>query len=120
MRVATRNYQGERGEAKITISLLPFFQQHGMNVTFKVVHRNQGLIQRKCQRFLRAIVPVVRQALTTGTIARRCSREANSGTTPPWGWCVAIWEATTFEMISSPERTTAAAVSSQELSMPRM
>src|SRR5437879_1611596 len=51
MCVAARNYQGEHGEAKITISLLPFFQQHCMNVAFKVVHRNQWLIQRKGQRF---------------------------------------------------------------------
>jgi hypothetical protein len=33
---------------------------------------------------------------------------------------VAICDATTFEIICSPERTTAAAVSSHELSMPRM
>src|SRR6185312_534405 len=58
--------------------------------------------------------------LTTGTIARKCSREASSGTTPPYGLCVAICEATTLEIICSPERTTAAAVSSQELSIPRM
>src|SRR5215472_15746258 len=57
---------------------------------------------------------------TTGTIARRCSREANSGTTPPYGWCVAICDETTFESSRSPERTTAAAVSSQEVSIPRM
>ncbi len=53
-------------------------------------------------------------------MARRCSREASSGTTPPYGWWVAICEATTLETTCSPERTTAAAVSSQELSMPRM
>src|SRR5438067_6544748 len=57
---------------------------------------------------------------TTGTMPRRCSREASSGTTPPYGWCVVNCEKTTLEAVCSPERTTAAAVSSQELSMPRM
>ena len=33
---------------------------------------------------------------------------------------MAICEATTFDIVSSPERTTAAAVSSHELSIPRM
>src|SRR2546423_14042008 len=51
---------------------------------------------------------------------RRCSREASSGTTPPYGWCVVNCEKTTLEAVCSPERTTAAAVSSLELSMPRM
>jgi hypothetical protein len=53
-------------------------------------------------------------------MALRCSRDANSGTTPPYGKCVAICENTTLERICSPERTTEAAVSSQELSIPRM
>src|SRR6476469_5957668 len=57
---------------------------------------------------------------TTGTIARRCSRDASSGTTPPYGWCVAICDDTTFESTRSPLPTTAAAVSSHELSIPRM
>src|SRR2546423_12975472 len=51
---------------------------------------------------------------------RRCSREASSGTTPPYGWRAVNCEKTTLEAVCSPERTTAAAVSSQELSMPRM
>ena len=38
-----------------------------------------------------------RAASTTGTMARRCSREASSGTTPPYGEWMAICEATTFE-----------------------
>src|SRR6185437_1180899 len=57
---------------------------------------------------------------TTGTMARRCSREASSGTTPPYGACVAIWEETTFDNTCAPSRTTAAEVSSHELSMPRI
>src|SRR4029077_9781498 len=57
---------------------------------------------------------------TTGTICRRCSREANSGTTPPYFRCTSICEATTLDRISRPSATTAAAVSSQEDSIPRM
>src|SRR5208282_5807648 len=57
---------------------------------------------------------------TAGTIARRCSREASSGTTPPYLACVAICEETTEERMREPFSTTAAAVSSQEDSMPRM
>ena len=57
---------------------------------------------------------------TTGTMARRCSREASSGTTPPYLPCMAICEATTLESTASPLATTAAAVSSQEDSMPRI
>src|ERR1035437_2801244 len=61
-----------------------------------------------------------RASRTTGTMARRCSREANSGTTPPYLPWVIICEATMEERTASPSSTTAAAVSSQEDSMPRM
>src|ERR1035441_8291318 len=61
-----------------------------------------------------------RASRTTGTIARRCSREASSGTTPPYLPWVTICEATTEERTVVPSSTTAAAVSSQEDSMPRM
>src|ERR1019366_6741625 len=61
-----------------------------------------------------------RASRTTGTMARRCSREASSGTTPPYLPWVIICEATTEESTASPFSTTAAAVSSQEDSMPRM
>src|SRR4029077_12563966 len=57
---------------------------------------------------------------TTGTICRRCSREANSGTTPPYFRCTSICDATTLDRISRPSATTAAAVSSQEDSIPRI
>src|SRR5262245_31222402 len=57
---------------------------------------------------------------TTGTIARRCSRDASSGTTPPYFPWVLIWEATTEESTRPPSSTTAAAVSSQEDSIPRI
>src|SRR5262249_37167994 len=59
-------------------------------------------------------------ASTTGTMARRCSREASSGTTPPYGEWMAICEATTFESWRAPRSTMAAAVSSQELSIPNI
>src|SRR4030042_5239917 len=49
-----------------------------------------------------------------------CWREATSGNTPPnWAW-MSIWEATTLERIRRPSSTTAAAVSSQEVSIPRI
>jgi hypothetical protein len=70
---------------------------------------------------LRAIAAAKRNAArTTGTIARRCSRLANSGTTPPNRACVAICEATTEDSVRAPRSTTAAAVSSHELSIPRI
>src|SRR5579864_2704696 len=57
---------------------------------------------------------------TTGTICRRCSREASSGTTPPYLRCTSICDATMLDRISRPSATTAAAVSSQEDSIPNM
>src|SRR6185295_2428240 len=60
-----------------------------------------------------------RASRTTGTMARRCSREASSGTTPPYRACVASCEATTEDRIDVPSSTTAAAVSSHEDSIPR-
>src|SRR5579884_4215084 len=51
---------------------------------------------------------------------RKCSREASSGTTPPYLRCTLTWEATTLDRISLPSATTAAAVSSQEDSIPRI
>src|SRR5205823_2546208 len=57
---------------------------------------------------------------TTGTICRKCSREASSGTTPPYLRCTSSCDATILDRISRPSTTTAAAVSSQEDSMPKM
>src|SRR5215470_17687287 len=59
-------------------------------------------------------------SLTTPLIFSRCSREASSGTTPPYFSCVAICEAMTFEWTLTPSSMTAAAVSSHELSIPRI
>ena len=55
---------------------------------------------------------------TTGTIFCWWAREASSGTTPPYDSCTA-WLATTFES-NTPLRMTAAEVSSQDDSMPKM
>src|SRR5215471_21319376 len=55
----------------------------------------------------------------TGTIVSRCRREASSGTTPPYGAWTSSCEATTLESTLRPPSRTAAAVSSQEVSMPR-
>src|SRR5438552_5314807 len=55
----------------------------------------------------------------TGTIVATCWREATSGTTPPyWAW-TRTCEATTSERTRRPSSTTAAAVSSHEVSIPR-
>ena len=55
----------------------------------------------------------------TGRIRSTWAREAISGTTPPNRWCSASCEATTEESTSSWSVTTAAAVSSQVVSMVR-
>src|SRR5271165_6300312 len=57
---------------------------------------------------------------TTGTICRRCSREASSGTTPPYFRWTSNCEATTLDRMLWPSTKTAAAVSSQDDSIPRM
>ena len=49
-----------------------------------------------------------------------CARLAISGTTPRYLACSSAWLATALERTSNPSATTAAAVSSQVLSMPRM
>src|SRR5262249_3760348 len=133
----------------LEVSFLLLLQQNGVNVTFQMVHGDERLVQRKGQRFgvadtnqqrsrqppplrhgngVDRLITLVRfpERLShhpdqrPQTMARRGSREASSGTTPPYGWCVAIWDDTTFESSRSPPATTAAAVSSHEVSMPRM
>src|SRR3989304_6133843 len=56
---------------------------------------------------------------TTGTTERICSREASSGTTPPYRLWTGTWEETMLARRPAEESYTAAAVSSHELSMPR-
>src|SRR5437867_1957847 len=55
---------------------------------------------------------------TTGTITSRCRRDASSGTTPPYGPWTSSCEATTLDRMRRPSTSTAAAVSSHELSIP--
>src|SRR5262249_53973163 len=53
--------------------------------------------------------------LATGIRFRKCSRAANSGTTPPYSACVSTCDETMFDK-TRPSCTTAALVSSQEVS----
>src|SRR5438067_1626283 len=57
---------------------------------------------------------------STGTTSSRWRREATSGTTPPKRACSSAWEETTFARIWPSCVTTAAAVSSQEVSSARI
>ena len=50
----------------------------------------------------------------------RCLRDAISGTTPPNFLCISIWVEMIFDKISRPSLTTAAAVSSHEVSIPKI
>ena len=54
---------------------------------------------------------------TTAFIASMCFLDATSGTTPPNFVCISIWEDIIFDKTSLPLTTTAAAVSSQLLSI---
>jgi hypothetical protein len=47
MRVPARNNQGEHGETEFAIPLLPLFKKHRVNVAFKVIDSDEGLIERK-------------------------------------------------------------------------
>ena len=58
--------------------------------------------------------------LITGLIFSICFLDAISGTTPPYSVCIAIWVLITLDNTSLPFFTTAAAVSSQELSIARI
>src|SRR6266508_1619813 len=60
-----------------------------------------------------------RARLMTGTITSVCRRDASSGTTPPYGPWTSSCEATMLDRILRPPSRTAAAVSSQEVSIPR-
>src|SRR5438105_3704799 len=55
----------------------------------------------------------------TGNSRCRCARAATSGTTPPKRACRSVCEATTLDRITRSSVKTAAAVSSQEVSMAR-
>ena len=69
---------------------------------------------------LRSLQPTLACAMasrTTGTMDLRCSRDASSGTTPPYLLCTESWLATTEDRTLFSLSTTAAAVSSQLLSI---
>ena len=53
-------------------------------------------------------------------MVRKCWRAATSGTMPPKRACISTCVATTFEWMFLPSSMTAAAVSSQDVSMPRI
>src|SRR6266536_2439050 len=57
---------------------------------------------------------------TTPLMSSTWARLASSGTTPPYGACSSTWLDTIDERTRRPSSTTAAAVSSQDVSMPRM
>src|SRR5207244_8354897 len=57
---------------------------------------------------------------TTGVSSCTWARLATSGTTPPKRACRSIWLDTTEDSTSEPLATTAAAVSSHDVSIPRM
>src|SRR5687768_12274960 len=61
-----------------------------------------------------------RASATTGVSSSTWARLAISGTTPPKRACRSTWLDTTEERMSRPPVTTAAAVSSHEVSMPRI
>ena len=59
-----------------------------------------------------------RRVRAPGTMVATCWRDASSGTTPPYGACTSICDATTFARTCRPSSTTAAAVSSHDVSTP--
>ena len=50
MRVSARDHQRQHRETQLAVPPLPFFQQHGVNVAFQMIHGDQRLVQRKGQR----------------------------------------------------------------------
>ena len=108
MGVASADHQREHRKFQLVIASLPLFQQHGVDVSFEMIDGDERLGSGERQRFGKAetyqqrscqpgslsysdrvyrVVALARRrpvpCVTTGTIARRCSREASSGTTPP-------------------------------------
>src|SRR4029453_12467254 len=58
--------------------------------------------------------------LTAGRISSRWCRDATSGTTPPYGACNSAWDETTLARTPPSRVTRAAAVSSHDVSIPRI
>src|SRR3989338_8265445 len=69
---------------------------------------------------LKVVSASVKACSITGSILRTCSRAATSGTTPPVARWRSICDAITFDKTFRPSCTTAADVSSHEVSMDKM
>src|SRR5208282_6808852 len=54
MRMATGDYQSQHRNMKRAIFALPLLQQHGMDVSLKMVHGDQRLLQCESQRLGKA------------------------------------------------------------------
>src|SRR5208283_647549 len=54
MRMPTRNNQRQHRKMQLAIFALPLLKQHRMDVSFKMVNRDQRLFQRKRQSFGKA------------------------------------------------------------------
>ena len=50
MSVSARNHQSQHGEIHLAIIFLPFLEQHGMNVSFEMIHGDQRLVEGEGQR----------------------------------------------------------------------
>src|SRR5260221_14679518 len=50
MRVSARDYQRKHRKMKLCISSLPLLKQHRVDMSLKMIHGNQRLLQRKSER----------------------------------------------------------------------
>ena len=50
MRVSAGDDQGQHRELQFVVPLLPLFEQHGMDVAFEMIDRDQRLVEREGQR----------------------------------------------------------------------
>ncbi len=50
MSVSSRDNEREDWKDQFTVALLPFLEQHGMNMTFEMIHCDQRLVQSEGQR----------------------------------------------------------------------
>ena len=144
MRVSARNHQGQHGKLQFVIAFLSLLQQHGMDVAFNMVDGNQRLVECERQRLgitdthkqcarepgpLRHRDSVDRVVAVLG-LSQRLPHDRHDRAQMLAGRQFRHHAA--IGLVSRelrrhnirdellPERTTAAAVSSQELSMPRM
>jgi hypothetical protein len=141
--VAARDDEADGGHLRMARGEVRF-EKYGMDVPFEVIHGDERFVERQGKNF--AVGHADKQrAGEAGALGdgdgvevserdfsliesfaydrddfRRCSREASSGTTPPYLRWMSICEETMLERMRRPSATTAAAVSSQEDSMPRI